>query len=560
MSPPPIEATSLHHVTELAANPPLDPRTRLPPNTPPLVLYIARVPGSRDVFLTQIKPREKVVTAGDVQSSLYYLHINGPEDYQDFDAQAPTSPVANPPTSANTNSANLPPLPQRPAGKKVPPPLPKRREAQHGPKPPYPMNDEMIPSIEERPPSPPQHQYLPSNNDRISRKPVHADGTNNQAPPHRSKNNPPPLPARRALPTPPSEEYDELSNTLHAENVRLLRQASLEETHANPYTRSYASHPETLKQIDLDTRPEAGTLTLIRRDPGSGDQWNVAYILDPAVEEVSSTSLLVPTANRRTKKGGRPLYLDITNAAYTQFNSETIERTESRISTSSSSSPSESDFLPEAGVFRRRLYMPGSKFSEHGYANTHRKHSSLSSASGSSTLDTYSMRSDRHHSVDIASLHPSSPATDRRTKGYTFMSPWNGQCEFTTGTAGRSLKCRHHLPNRVGARAVEVSELRFNLPTKSRPNLLASKSSSALLHRRQDSFVGSDDSPGIVLDENGRISLDLGRERAGGGFGGKQAKLGKLIIWPEGVKMLDLLVAANVGLWWRAWERAGGGG
>jgi hypothetical protein len=63
-----------------------------------------------------------------------------------------------------------------------------------------------------------------------------------------------------------------------------------------------------------------------------------------------------------------------------------------------------------------------------------------------------------------------------------------------------------------------------------------------------------------VLDENGRISLDLGKERAGGGFGGKQAKLGKLIIWPEGVKMLDLLVAANVGLWWRAWERAGGGG
>jgi hypothetical protein len=81
-----------------------------------------------------------------------------------------------------------------------------------------------------------------------------------------------------------------------------------------------------------------------------------------------------------------------------------------------------------------------------------------------------------------------------------------------------------------------------------------------LLHRRQDSFDGSDDSPGIVLDENGRISLDLGRERAGGGFGGKQAKLGKLIIWPEGVKMLDLLVAANVGLWWRAWERTGGGG
>jgi hypothetical protein len=51
------------------------------------------------------------------------------------------------------------------------------------------------------------------------------------------------------------------------------------------------------------------------------------------------------------------------------------------------------------------------------------------------------------------------------------------------------------------------------------------------------------------------LDLSLGQERAGGGFGGKQAKLGKLIVHPDGVAMLDLLVAANIGLWWRAWER-----
>jgi hypothetical protein len=51
------------------------------------------------------------------------------------------------------------------------------------------------------------------------------------------------------------------------------------------------------------------------------------------------------------------------------------------------------------------------------------------------------------------------------------------------------------------------------------------------------------------------LDLSLGQEKAGGGFGGKQAKLGKLIVHPDGVVMLDLLVAANVGLWWRAWER-----
>ncbi len=51
------------------------------------------------------------------------------------------------------------------------------------------------------------------------------------------------------------------------------------------------------------------------------------------------------------------------------------------------------------------------------------------------------------------------------------------------------------------------------------------------------------------------LDLSLGQERAGGGFGGKQAKLGKLIIQNEGLKMLDLLVAANIGLWWKAYEK-----
>lgn len=34
---------------------------------------------------------------------------------------------------------------------------------------------------------------------------------------------------------------------------------------------------------------------------------------------------------------------------------------------------------------------------------------------------------------------------------------------------------------------------------------------------------------------------------------GKQAKLGKLIVEDEGLKMLDLVVAANMGVWWGVW-------
>ncbi len=47
----------------------------------------------------------------------------------------------------------------------------------------------------------------------------------------------------------------------------------------------------------------------------------------------------------------------------------------------------------------------------------------------------------------------------------------------------------------------------------------------------------------------------LGVEKAGGGTSGKHAKLGKLIVYDEGLKMLDLVVAANLGVWWRVWER-----
>jgi hypothetical protein len=52
------------------------------------------------------------------------------------------------------------------------------------------------------------------------------------------------------------------------------------------------------------------------------------------------------------------------------------------------------------------------------------------------------------------------------------------------------------------------------------------------------------------------LDLSLGQELAGGGFAGKRAKLGKLIVEGEGCKMLDLLVAANMAVWWRAWDKA----
>jgi hypothetical protein len=106
--------------------------------------------------------------------------------------------------------------------------------------------------------------------------------------------------------------------------------------------------------------------------------------------------------------------------------------------------------------------------------------------------------------------------------------------------------------------------MRFNLPSTNKapsPREEASKRSSFFKrgrHSRNNSSVAVDRDEGV---EDARSSLDrmdlsLGQEFAGGGFGGKQAKLGKIILEDEGLKMMDLLVASNIGLWWRAYEKA----
>lgn len=107
-----------------------------------------------------------------------------------------------------------------------------------------------------------------------------------------------------------------------------------------------------------------------------------------------------------------------------------------------------------------------------------------------------------------------------------------------------------------------VSELRFNLPSSSKVTTTESSKRSSLFHRGRHSRTTSS----IALPHDGstedgsnsidRLDLSLGQEFAGGGFGGKQAKLGKIILEDEGLKMMDLLMAANIGLWWRAYERA----
>lgn len=113
--PTAIEAGSLSSITPIACNPPPHPGRGSDHLTQALTLYIARVPGSRDVFLTPLKPREKVVTAQDVQSSLYYVHFNTNADSEALQQEALSS--------VNSNAAELPSIQEDIQRRKpVPPP------------------------------------------------------------------------------------------------------------------------------------------------------------------------------------------------------------------------------------------------------------------------------------------------------------------------------------------------------------------------------------------------------------------------------------------------------
>ena len=105
------------------------------------------------------------------------------------------------------------------------------------------------------------------------------------------------------------------------------------------------------------------------------------------------------------------------------------------------------------------------------------------------------------------------------------------------------VQCRHIIPGLQGAppAGATVSEMKFNLPSANKapsPGEETSKRSSFFKrgrHSRNGSSISVNRDDGL---EEARTSLDrmdlsLGQEFAGGGFGGKQAKLGKIILEDE---------------------------
>lgn len=225
------------------------------------------------------------------------------------------------------------------------------------------------------------------------------------------------------------------------------------------------------RRPDMSVTPAGVSLTLIRRDPASGVQWNVARIDDPTITDITSPRLTEAAARR---KPGAPMYIEITNPGYSKFLHSDLDQRPSfptrtsdlSVRSFQSSNGLSSDWSPEPSskadnVFRRRLWMEGSHL---GVGFGHRKSGSYDrSPSRPNSRGNYNdpssaeplpspsflSRDDQAYGTLQVNERPSG------FRGYVFTSPWNGRCEFVTGASGGTLKVGKVL----GTRSIFIANL-----------------------------------------------------------------------------------------------------
>ncbi|KAL9598768.1 MAG: hypothetical protein Q9219_004265 [cf. Caloplaca sp. 3 TL-2023] len=554
-----IQAKSLSNVVDLADNPHSAPDTGLE-ILDPLILYIARVPGSRDVFLTTIKPLEKVVTAQDVQSSLYYVHVDSPEEdglRRSIDSMhvnelklsttgngmpttgtAETSPrkavgrsrytttTSNIGPHYQTSPLNSPKM-MHVTRKAVPHHIQPEVEA--------PYKGSRSPNARVMGPRA-MHPRLHSDDPGLGHEP--SCGKENLMLRRWSEQHPL-LPSQSS----PSRGFREVAPNIEDRGVYKAEHKAIQKDDRSMdrcqkhNTMSTSCFERSRPSTHLDH-----SLTLIRRYDGS--QSNVARVF-------SDYDLCSVSGNHSTSRQDN-LSIQINTAGHDRFRhpnaseesavpEQPFERLLSRSLRNSQASGLTENDTNAVNQRKSRMSIDFRRWSK----------TSLGSSSGNS-----------RSSQPLPAEHPSS------NKSYGFYSPWNGLCEFTSNISGHALKCRH-TPLYDDSKTVTVSELRFNLPSSGNSNVNSPRDVESLgrpkITERSSYFSSGSDTIPLKnpIPESGRhdeqsrpFSLSLGREHAGGGFGGKQAKLGKLIIEPEGLKMLDLLVAANIGLWWKVYEKS----
>jgi hypothetical protein len=542
---------------------------------------------------------------------LYYLHLN-----TEADAELLATPQETIPEGDESDAVARRPVPRKPLPETANSSFDVTEQTQacreDGP---VPVDSstvldtapELKPLLPERRPVLPTRPE-PQPNERIRRKPL----------------GPRPLLSQSAGPNPLPGEGRTLDSHFNEDSTSPVAAAS---------SNSESSHYDSIDRAG--TPQKTFSITIIRRDPSSGAQWNVGTLVGE--EQAGSYS-------PHSRKPYFDISIFLSTPGYGQFKSSPLTQYYDGSNGGAGKNPPGLNMLSAANhnvekpynhavsgsSFVRQLCMEGSSFWTR--ARQHRRSESDVPGAGSVTGRPTS------NSIGGARVEPSQvPVTedpvDSEPKGYVFTSPWGGRCKFSTSTGGKSLRCRHTLPSPISANSggelsapsqepTIVSELRFNLPTSTvfnahapsnaaktlvigsgrlgkqklehirnkmssekmiRPPLpprvpptsyaamyLSDEEAPPLLpprpHLDASTTESSDDGgethaipapeervSGLPGEDESRLDLSIGQEKAGGGNRGKHAKLGKLVIYDEGFKMLDLIVAANMAVWWSVW-------
>lgn len=589
-----MEAHSLAALNLQAANPPQYPENPSETIQEALVLYISRVPGTRgmwkpwrfltqqkadpekftDVILSPFKPQLKNVTGGDLASSLYYVHLEHPT----LDIAGPRTLRDEAQGRSSEDSSATRTIARKPVPGLVPAPAPEiaiqgdqlqleQTRSHHENTTLWPPEEFGIPpSLQERDYAPP----LPSRRRFEDSGLGYSDSSFETNPYERPQLNVPPP---RRKPVGPRQMSGAPQGRVSMDETTRSRVQTRSRADTTGHTRQSRSLSPT-KNIEYSTPPF--TLSLIRRDPGTGDQWNVGKISSYETSPMAAQApmYLSASASEQHLPQHPPIDIQIETAGYARFRGVT--------QTALPPPPSLIDFMPEprsgGRTFSRQVSMSYSKSFGSTVRSTFQKleQKARKKAQGHNRNESEASVAS-HSSGEHMAGSPTTARPDKmKPRGYTFASPWNGKCVFRTGKDGRSLVCDHVLhegevggynplvPDSSAAKGTStvVSELRFNLPGSDLfPSSEVPKGDSdrklghfsKLVKPMIDRGYGDED------DEDDFVSpfdVNVGGERAGGGNRGKRAKLGKLIIYHDGRKMLDLLVAANMGLWWGTWEKS----
>lgn len=540
-----------------------------------------------DVILSPFKPQLKNVTAEDVASSLYYIHLELPS----ADLGAPPSAWADDARSSSEGSSSAMAIPRKPvpdAPRSQTPDTPSSSPRNNTLPTPHSSTDKLatrnrgssLNSQDDWRPVMPSSLANKSSPAAPTHRPIDeqspcAKAPALQAPPVRKPVGPRAMvPAARppaAGPSPPTAAVRQRSQS-DIRDVRGARQ---------PFPRPPSRSPSPRKRgVASAAQGEPFALTLIRRDPGTGSQWNVGRVTSRQLddqfgeEEQQGHSFGMHSPPETTTLGKPPINIRIETSGYAKFRRMPKRRSMEAASlealaASMANGEDDQSLAPDqSSVFSRQVQMGYSKSLMSNLRDKfHRFEDQVKNGHARQGSDS-SLENAKETNTSLGQ-----PGPGMKPRGYAFTSPWDGKCDFRTGNGGRSVRCYHTLYDGQSAAynplvadqgssmpktsAVAVSELRFNLPSGELFNTSEQDGMESKLRGHFAKLLRPNGGP--IDDEDDSVSpfdVNVGSEKAGGGNRGTRAKLGKLIVYDDGLKMLDLLVAANMGVWWGAWERS----